>query len=43
MSDTRNRLAAECHDALKADPGPAGRKKVLESVKKALKECGEIK
>lgn len=43
MSDTLNRLAAECHDALKADPGPAGRKKVLESVKKALKDAEFIR
>ena len=38
MTYTLNKFAAECHDALKADPGQAGRKKVLESVKKALKD-----
>jgi len=38
MSYTLEQFAAECHDALKADPGPAGREKVLQCVKKALKD-----
>ena len=38
MSYTLDQFAADCHDALKADPGQAGREKVLEYVKKALKD-----
>lgn len=38
MSYTLEQFAAECHDALKADPGPAGREKVRQCVAKALKD-----
>lgn len=38
MSYTLDQFAADCHDALKADPGPAGRQKVLGYVQKALKD-----
>ena len=38
MSYTLDAFAADCHAALKADPGPAGREKVLQCVKKALKD-----
>ena len=38
MSYTLEQFAAECHDALKADPGQAGREKVRQCVVKALKE-----
>ena len=38
MSYTLDQFAADCHDALKADPGQAGREKVLQYVKKALKD-----
>jgi hypothetical protein len=38
MSYTLNDFAADCRAALKADPGQAGREKVLQCVKKALKD-----
>lgn len=38
MSYTLEQFAAECHDALKADPGEAGREKVRQCVVKALKD-----
>lgn len=38
MSYTLDKFAADCHDALKADPGPAGREKVRQYVAKALKD-----
>ena len=38
MSYTLEQFAAECHDALKADPGQAGREKVRQCVVKALKD-----
>jgi hypothetical protein len=38
MSYTLEKFANDCHDALKADPGPAGREKVREYVAKA---CGD--
>ena len=43
MTYTLNKFAEECHDALKADPGPAGREKVLDCVRKALKDEAFIK
>lgn len=38
MSYTLEQFANDCHEALKADPGPAGREKVREYVAKA---CGD--
>jgi hypothetical protein len=38
MTYTLDKFAADCHDALKADPGQAGREKVLGFVRKALKD-----
>ena len=38
MSYTLEQFASDCHDALKADPGQAGREKVLACVKKALND-----
>lgn len=38
MGYTLEAFAADIHDALKADPGPAGREKVLGYVEKALKD-----
>ena len=38
MAYTLEKFAAECHDALKADPGPAGREKVRKLVAKALED-----
>ncbi|MCB9927863.1 MAG: hypothetical protein H6844_00395 [Alphaproteobacteria bacterium] len=38
MAYTLEQLAADCHDALKADPGAGGREKVRQYVSKALKD-----
>lgn len=38
MSYTLDDFAADCHKALKEDPGPAGREKVRQFVEKALKD-----
>jgi hypothetical protein len=38
MSYTLEQFASDCHDALKADPGQAGREKVRQYVSKALKD-----
>ena len=38
MSYTLDKFAADCHEALKADPGRAGREKVRQYVAKALKD-----
>jgi len=38
MSYTLEQFAKECHDALKADPGQAGRENVRKCVVKALKD-----
>jgi len=38
MGYSLEQLAADCHDALKADPGAGGREKVRQFVSKALKD-----
>ena len=38
MAYTLEQFAAACHDALTADPGPGGRKKVCEIVENVLKD-----
>ena len=38
MAYTLEQFAAACHDALVADPGPGGRKKVCEVVQEVLKD-----
>jgi predicted metal-dependent enzyme (double-stranded beta helix superfamily) len=38
MSYTLEQFAADCHEAIKADPGPAGREKVRQCVERALKD-----
>jgi hypothetical protein len=38
MGYTLEQFSADCHDALVADPGPEGRKKVCEFVKKACSD-----
>jgi hypothetical protein len=38
MSYTLERFAKEVHDALKAEPGPNGRKKVCDIVQSVLKD-----
>lgn len=38
MSYTLDEFAADCREALKADPGPAGQEKVRQHVQKALKD-----
>jgi len=38
MSYTLKKFASDVHDALKADPGQDGRKKVLDFVRKALRD-----
>ncbi len=40
MAYTLEQFAADCHAALKADPGPAGREKVRQFVAKACKDEG---
>lgn len=38
MAYTLDQFASDCHNALKADPGPGGREKVRQYVEKALKD-----
>ena len=38
MSYTLEQFAADIHETLKADPGPGGQEKVLDYVRKALKD-----
>jgi predicted metal-dependent enzyme (double-stranded beta helix superfamily) len=38
MSHTLEQFSSQCHDALKAEPGPAGRRKVCELLQAALKD-----
>lgn len=38
MSHTLEQFAAQCHDFIKAEPGPAGRKKVAALLQEALKD-----
>lgn len=38
MAHTLESFASKCHDLLKADPGPAGRDKVVEALEEALKD-----
>lgn len=38
MAHTLESFAAECHRLLKADPGPAGREKVVAALEEALKD-----
>lgn len=43
MTYTIERLAAECHEALKADPGPKGREKMRYKLSAALKDPQFVK
>jgi hypothetical protein len=43
MSYTLEAFAADCHDALKADPGAGGQEKVRQYVEKALKDDDFVK
>lgn len=38
MGHTLEQFAAQCHDFIKAEPGPAGRKKVAELLQEVLKD-----
>ena len=38
MGHTLEQFAAQCHDAIKAEPGPAGRKKVAALLQEVLKD-----
>lgn len=38
MSQTLEQFAAQCHDCIKAEPGPAGRKKVAALLSEVLKD-----
>ena len=38
MSHTLEQFAAQCHDAIKAEPGPAGRRKVAALLQEVLKD-----
>jgi hypothetical protein len=38
MGYTLEQFAKECHDALKAEPGPGGRKKLVDNVQNVLKD-----
>ena len=42
MGHTLEQFAATCHRLLKAEPGPAGRQKVCELLKDALKDPGFV-
>lgn len=38
MGHTLDQFAAKCHDLLKAEPGPAGRRKICDLLKEVLKD-----
>lgn len=42
MSYTLEQLARDCHDALKTDPGPAGREKVRQCVSRACTDSAFV-
>jgi len=42
MSYTLEQLAADCHDALTADPGPAGRERVRRHLERALQDAAFV-
>ena len=42
MAYTLEQFARECHDALKAEPGPGGRKKVVDIVQNVLKDSAFV-
>lgn len=42
MDATLERFAAQCHDFLKAEPGPAGREKVVGALEEVLKDTGFV-
>lgn len=42
MAYTLEQFAADCHAALQADPGPAGRQKIRDLVSQALKDPGFV-
>jgi predicted metal-dependent enzyme (double-stranded beta helix superfamily) len=42
MSHTLEQFSAKCHDLLKAEPGPAGRRKVCALLQEVLKDQGFV-